>query len=260
MKLKIWMSLVIILLILCIILVFKNFLKSKKKTNTDKVYIFWTGGYDSTFRLCQALIDERKQVQPVYVSDIIDNDAKENTRRHNIKQEYEAMKIIDKKIRNKYPYYKQNLLPLIDIKKVNISQDIQHNMNILKKQKRVRRAVCQYGGLAQVSKDIYEKTGYFTEISVEKEPHGSMMYNTVYNKVECMRNICHIAKNLEQDDKSLNIFKYMNYPTLHLSKKDMLKIAKKNNYDDILNLTWSCWYPRNGKPCGNCIMCKERII
>ena len=33
-----------------------------------------------------------------------------------------------------------------------------------------------------------------------------------------------------------------------------------NNYDDILNLTWSCWYPKNGKPCGNCIMCKERII
>ena len=35
----------------------------------------------------------------------------------------------------------------------------------------------------------------------------------------------------------------------------LLKSNKKHN---ILNLTWSCWYPRNGKPCGRCIMCRER--
>ena len=33
-----------------------------------------------------------------------------------------------------------------------------------------------------------------------------------------------------------------------------------NNFDDILNKTWSCWYPRNNKPCGRCVMCRERFV
>ncbi len=40
----------------------------------------------------------------------------------------------------------------------------------------------------------------------------------------------------------------------------MLNIAKKGGYEDVLGMTWSCWYPVNGKPCGRCIMCHERII
>ena len=35
---------------------------------------------------------------------------------------------------------------------------------------------------------------------------------------------------------------------------------EKNNFSNILDMTWSCWYPINGKACQNCIMCKARII
>ena len=46
------------------------------------VYVFWTGGYDSTFRICQLLIKEKVAVQPVYISDkYIDNHQQSNTRR-----------------------------------------------------------------------------------------------------------------------------------------------------------------------------------
>jgi DNA polymerase III subunit gamma/tau len=31
-------------------------------------YLYWTGGYDSTFRLCEMLLNEKKIVQPFYVS------------------------------------------------------------------------------------------------------------------------------------------------------------------------------------------------
>ena len=40
----------------------------------------------------------------------------------------------------------------------------------------------------------------------------------------------------------------------------MLQEAKTQDFDSILNNTWSCWYPKNGKHCGKCIMCKERIV
>ena len=58
------------------------------------LFIFWTGGYDSTFRICQALIDERRYVIPIYISAVIDNLEDKNTRRHNKEFEYEAMKKI----------------------------------------------------------------------------------------------------------------------------------------------------------------------
>ena len=40
----------------------------------------------------------------------------------------------------------------------------------------------------------------------------------------------------------------------------MLTISNKNKYDNILKLTWSCWFPNNDKPCGECDMCTHRVI
>lgn len=254
----------LLLIITILLLVIKFLINRKKKYETfitNKIhYIFWTGGYDSTFRLCQLLIDEKKIVQPIYISAIIDNDADKNTRRHNHQFEYSAMKEIKETLNKKYPHTNELLLPLIDIKDLPIDEDIKENMKHLKQQKRVRRAVCQYGGLAQVARNIKRKTGEKVEICVEKEPHGSMMYNTLYGKVDCHNNICNLKKANNEYDMPLMIFDDFKFTTLHLSKKDMLNIAKKNGYLNILEKTWSCWYPRDGKPCGRCIMCRERII
>ena len=58
----------IILLLIIIILTIVKYLINKKKNhefflNQKKInYIFWTGGYDSTFRLCQLLIDEKNKI------------------------------------------------------------------------------------------------------------------------------------------------------------------------------------------------------
>ena len=50
-----------------------KFTNLEKEINNNKItYLFWTGGYDSTFRLCQLVFEENKTVQPIYVSDIID--------------------------------------------------------------------------------------------------------------------------------------------------------------------------------------------
>lgn len=220
------------------------------------VYIFWTGGYDSTFRLCQLLIDERKIVQPIYISDIIDNLPNKKTRRHNHKFEKDAMKKIRLQLNKNYPFTKDSLLKTLDIKKVKISKNIENAMKILKSQNRVRRSVCQYGALAQVTKDLDKNI----EICVENEP-GSMLNKTMNNKLNCRNmNDCVLKNNLNKQDSSLYIFKKLIFSTINYSKKDMLNIANKNGYDNILNLTWSCWYPINKKPCGRCIMCRERII
>ena len=254
--------LLLILIFLLIIYFYKsNYLETF--VNSEISYIFWTGGYDSTFRICQALIDERRIVRPIYISDIIDNlPSKNNERRHSLKNEYLSMSKIRNKISKLFPWTRNRLLPLLDIKSVVVDNEIDYHMKILKKQKRVRRSICQYGAIAQVCKNLNKnrKNKIYIEISVEKEPGGSMMYNTIHNKVNCLNNLCYLKKNLSVNDRSLKIFQYLSFPTLNYTKRDMLDIAERGGYKDILYLTWSCWYPQNNKPCDRCIMCRERII
>lgn len=263
---KLCILIIFILLFLYLFINKKNWGQSDSFQNyklKQPLYILWTGGYDSTFRICQALIDERKIVQPIYISDIIDNLPKNNNeRRHSQKNEYKAMEKIRKEIYKSFPHTQKTFLPLIDIQKIYIDQNIKHHMNILKKQRRVRRTVCQYGAIAQLCKNINHNVSQpkYIEISVEKEPHGSIMYNTIHKKVNCIQNKCYLKNNLEKNDQSLKIFQYLVFPTLNYTKKNMLNISEKGGYKHIMKLTWSCWYPKNNKPCGRCIMCRERII
>lgn len=235
--------------------------------NPDICYVLWTGGYDSSFRVLQALIDENKIVQPVYISDFIDNKPGKKTHRKNKTQEYKAMNTITRLFREKYPDKKDNLLDIIDIKKINLDTTTNYHMKKLKKNKSVRRTTCQYGAISQLSKDI-NKTRHgsniiYLELGVVKEEHNVNksknigIYNTIKNNIDPKN--YKISNQLNHD--SVNLFKYLRFPLIDLTKKDMLNIATNNGYDHILNHSWSCWYPKsNGSPCNRCIMCRERIL
>lgn len=249
---------IIILFILILIFLSKN--TEGFQSRDEPVYVFWTGGYDSTFRLAQLVIVEKRVVQPVYISDNnLDNKENKNTKRHNHIQEYNAMDQIKENIFKAFPFTKSLILPTIDIKNVNIDEDIEDNMKKLHKQKKVRRPVCQYGGMAQVTRDLDKDI----EICVENAT-GSMMNRTIKDQLICNKNDCNyydkkIKKELIKKNNPLKIFRRFVFSTIHLTKKDMHNISKKHKFDFILKDTWSCWYPRNGKPCGRCIMCHERL-
>ena len=53
---------------------------------------------------------------------------------------------------------------------------------------------------------------------------------------------------------------YLLFPLYGRTKEDLLELSKKYKFDYILKTTWSCWFPKNGKPCGKCPMCRERIV
>ena len=44
------------------------------------------------------------------------------------------------------------------------------------------------------------------------------------------------------------------------SKERLLYDAKLFGFANILEETWSCWFPNDGKPCKKCPMCRERIV
>lgn len=250
-----------IILLICILIYYlQNNKLEKFNDKLEPTYLFFTGGYDSTFRLCYLLLVEKKVVKPIYIIDPnLDNVETKKVKRRNHIHEVEAINKIKAYLFQNYPFTKKLLLNTLIIKKVNISSYIQKNMEQLHKQKKVRRPVCQYGGMAQVTFDLNKKI----EICIENE-QGSQMNKTIKNEVICNNINCQnkdrILKNKKDlTEKSLIIFKNFIFSTLHLSKMDMLNISKKNNFSEILKMTWSCWYPKNNKPCNKCVMCRERL-
>ena len=52
-----------------------------------------------------------------------------------------------------------------------------------------------------------------------------------------------------------NLFKYFEFPVLKLTKKGMAKISKEHGWESIMEMTWFCHNPIDGKPCGRCNPC-----
>ena len=225
-------------------------------------YLYWTGGYDSTFRLCEMLIDEGKRVQPIYVALVLDNDCvTEETcdklwLRRNRKEEKKAMTKIFNKLKERYPKVKKLLLPLKEINQpitdnqFNLEFEKLFYSNNLWPKKRKKH---QYLFLAKYA--FYHKK--HIDIGVLGIHHKSKFAKFLKKNLVKIYNGPHL--NYEIIDKSHPI-SYLNFPLYGRSKEDLLEKAKKHNYHDILTLTWSCWFPKNGKPCQVCPMCKERIV
>lgn len=233
------------------------------KSILKPVPLFWTGGYDSTYRLCELLLIEKREVQPIYISANIDNDPGESTCRHNHIQEKAAMAKIRSTILSEYPGVNSKFMPTMVISKVVLSETYKSAMLELYKQNLVRRPTCQYGALAYIAQKLTRMNKYApAEICVENEP-TSKMHRTIYPFIFKFRIRKKATLNFIRSFnllKGIHIFNSINFSTIYKSKSTMLDIAKKNNFENILNLTWSCWYPVNNKPCRKCIMCQERII
>ena len=222
---------------------------------TTPTYIFWTGGYDSTYRLFDALINEHKTVQPVYLSGVIDNEPTKYHRK-SVSQEQRAMETLREQFLARYPEYQQNFLPTQIVNQVTVSPSVKKAMERLKARNMVRRSTCQYGALSQYALNLQQPI----ELAVEHEPHSSIMYRAIYDKVVGQGSYRRINHKLFRTQPELSIYRNFRFPTLHLSKTDMLNRAKRSGFSDLLKNTWSCWYPVKGQPCGRCIMCRERIL
>lgn len=211
-------------------------------------YLFFTGGYDSTYRLCELLLKEKKQVQPIYIMDpYLDNYTNNRTRRRNYSNEKKSQEKIIAKIKKMFPDCSKLLKDTIIVPKVPYDKEIELAMKDLKKRKYIRRSKCQYGAMAQYCKNNKVNV----EVCAEKHGHFE---RKLRNKID-NNNMFNIKKHPE-----LVIFKYFELPLFSKTKEDMLNEAQAYNFDELLRNTWSCWYPKKNKPCGKCIMCKERIV
>ena len=236
-----------------------NSIGSKILPTKSVHYLFWTGGYDSTFRLCQLLIDQHKIVQPIYIScrdlDSVQGDKKQ---RNNIDLELETMKTLRQHIIRRYPEVKNSFLPTQYV--VGVHKDpkfSQKYKSLYHELHYFSRSINQYERLARYAY-------YHSEpIEIGLEKCGTGLDEATQNFRIGIDSECRIidSKDLPAKYRNLEIFQKLRFPISHLNKEEMKKIALHNKYYDVLQLTWTCWYPTAlGQPCKKCPQCLKRII
>jgi len=235
----------------------ENFV-SELKADSDIHYLYWTGGFDSTYRLCEMLVNEGKTVQPIYVSLVLDNDCQSEEScnklwlRRNRKEERLAMKKIKDLLNNKFPYTKKTLLPVLEVDQPINDDLFNHSFekkfysdNLWPRKRRKH----QYLFLSKYA--YYHKKR--VDIGVLGIHEGSKFAQF-------------LKQNLVKENNNYVVpitghaISYLNFPLYGRSKEQLLEQSKQGLYDEILKESWSCWFPRNGKPCGKCPMCRERIV
>ncbi len=224
----------------------------------DTVSLFWTGGYDSTFRLCQLLIDEKKIVQPIYVmcKNIDSTNRDFFSDRQSREKEITIMQKIRYRLFKDYPYIQKLLKPLLIVNKVRENPIADAKARYIHYElKQYARPYTQYERLARFS--LY----YPTTIEIGLDKCGTGLDKATNKFRTGIGSVCRIMDNLPNKYKALDVYDKFRFSIVHLSKKDMLEISRKKGYKNILKMTWSCWFPKfDGNPCGECQMCRLRIV
>lgn len=207
-----------------------------------KTNLLWTGGWDSSFRLLQLLIIQKKEVQPYYVID---------TQRKSIVMELNAMHAIRYHLKSSFPDAAARLSDTIYENKddLEISTDIVNYFRLFADQYKIGT---QYIWLAAFAKTygIHD-----LELCIDKGPFENTWMEQVLARLTDLGDDCRLHAPLSADDK-LNLFKDFKFPLLVIDKAGMEMVARENGFYDILIHCWFCLNPFLNKPCGVCRPCR----
>lgn len=206
--------------------------------------VLWTGGWDSTFRVLDLVINKKEMVQPYYVVD---------RNRASNKIELKTMTDIKNRINSSFPDSKGLIMETIFIEKKEIlpNQSITDKFNRLLNESYMGTQYDWLGRYAEannlenlelnIHKD--DKAEFFVRPLVEKSHDVNGSYSYVLKDS---------ALGTDYD-----LFKYYSFPVLDLTKTQMSEIAKKSGFDSLMEMTWFCFNPTWRKtPCGYCNPCK----
>lgn len=237
----------IVCIIILIIILLYLYKPHKLQFDPRVTLLYWSGGYDSTFRLLQLILIENQVVQPIYLNfETLDG---LSIRRQNVKFEVATMKKIINELNR---IGKGHLIkPILIVTNVNLSNEVLNATMTMYKRGQVRRAISQYAHMIQFAID----NNVIIEECAEKSNHS-----TSYNMVTPYLNKNKLVDLEKVKNTPLYVLRNIRFPVINLSKKEMLSIAKEYKFDYILKWTKSCWWPsHDGTPCKKCLMCRTRM-
>ena len=211
--------------------------------NQIQVSIFWTGGYDSTFRICQ-LSRKNVIITPYYLSD----------NRISEPMELEAIDVIRNKLVND-PKTIATLNPLQYVSKDSrkSNSNVTNAFNKLLKQ--------DFMG------SQYEWLGVFAlehpgiELSIHKDDkaitlihkHGALILQ------EDEYGAYYVIDKSKSSQELITLFDNQHFPLADYTKLQMRQEYISLGLVKIINDTWFCYKPIDGKPCGICNPCRYTI-
>lgn len=215
-------------------------------TGANIRYVLWTGGVDSTFMLLQFARKELT-LQPIYV---IDPDRK------SIRYEIEAMNSIVNLLKTKYTNeVKAEILPIT----IYELKDIPPDENITESYKAISRKVkigSQYEWLSRLASKYP-----FLDLGVEKHIDAfggcptAIMNDGGFVDKDGIGQLN--TEKASQEAKTL--FGKFRFPIYHFTETEMLSLVHSWNWDEIMKKTWFCHNPIDGKPCGMCRPCQQKM-
>ncbi len=223
-----------------------------------KVNLLFTGGFDSTFRLCQLSRMDNITVQPIY---LVFNKLDGIHGRPNREKEIAAQDAIISCLRTK-PETKAIILDPIRVAESELPPDPDY-MAAYQQWKSTGRVPGQYrvmGRLALLYPGLeigregptlrnrqrglkVGKTAQFlidNGVKLNKQDDGSVILN-----------FKHAKPGLEM------LFGRYRYPILGISETDMVPYIQEWGYEDVFKLTWTCDFGGE-EPCGVCHNCETK--
>ncbi|MCR8915821.1 hypothetical protein FDP08_03410 [Marinobacter panjinensis] len=201
----------------------------------DSVTLLWTGGWDSTFRLLQLLLIEKRNVQPVYVMDVS---------RYSMNRELDTISQISAMVRQRLDsgvtLYPTKFFLSSDFPEI---QEIRDRYLALKNKYHVAR---QYYWLALIAENQQWES---VELSMVRTQTPSDLETAIFNNIEGENPTL-------KDSWEAELFKYWSFPLLTTKKSEMKVFAEENGFLDILLKRWFCLRPIRGKCCGACLPCE----
>lgn len=213
--------------------------------NRTETNILFTGGYDSTFRLLQAVIVEKRIVVPHYIID---------HKRHSKTIEMRTMKKILSLLGEHFPEARTRVRETCFTHRRDIPKSELRfkQVSALKKQMHVGQ---QYFWLANYAETFPADVSF--ELSVMKHEFVKENLSKYFGENAVGSGAdCRIIDNPSIPE--LTAFSKFRFPILHVTKQEMLSIAKAEGFAEILLNCWSCHRPTffGKKPCGVCNPCK----
>ncbi len=209
-------------------------------SSANVVHLLWTGGWDSTFRLLQLLVETHARVQPIYLLD---------EKRPSTPREIDTMRTLRDAIGTQLPDAAERLLPTRyggSFGALAIEPHHRRQWNALRESAPVGY---QYPNLASYA----EQQGIARlEIGVCASSFRAQLAPHFETQRTPGGTVTVLADGTEGPAA---LFQRFAFPLLGLSKPEMRDEAERMGVRSILEQTWFCYDPVLGLPCGKCPPC-----
>lgn len=206
------------------------------QTGSDRITLFWTAGFDSTFRLLDLLARGDVAVRPVYLID---------PQRASYSMELARIQKMRAMIADWAPA-PDKLLP-IEIYLRNdypVEADLRDAFAEIKRTSPIGG---QYFWLAQFCRTKGFADGQ-VELCMPRHDPPSQLQRTIFD--DPLSEAPRI-----RPGAPWTLFRYYSFPLLGTLKSEMRPAAERKGFGPILAESWFCHSPVRGRPCGFCNPC-----